>query len=74
MCPTSGCESVLNSDYSQLFGLPLSLYGFLAYAGVGAAALAASSRQSQQQHVPSQLNVALMTGSTLLASCSAILM
>ena len=27
-CPVSGsCDSVLNSDYSQVFGLPLSLLG-----------------------------------------------
>ncbi len=30
-CPTSGCHQVLSSSYAQVFGLPLSLFGFLAY-------------------------------------------
>ncbi|NJO79101.1 MAG: vitamin K epoxide reductase family protein [Cyanobacteria bacterium RM1_2_2] len=39
-CPTSGCQQVLSSQYAQVFGLPLSLFGFLAYAGILALALA----------------------------------
>lgn len=30
-CPTEGCDSVLSSDYATIFGLPLTLFGFLAY-------------------------------------------
>jgi uncharacterized membrane protein len=30
-CPTSGCEQVLTSPYATVFGLPLALYGLLAY-------------------------------------------
>ncbi|EDZ93876.1 Vitamin K epoxide reductase [Limnospira maxima CS-328] len=30
-CPTEGCESVLDSPYAEVFGLPLALFGFLAY-------------------------------------------
>lgn len=30
-CPTEGCESVLDSPYAEIFGLPLALFGFLAY-------------------------------------------
>jgi uncharacterized membrane protein len=30
-CPTSGCDIVLSSPYATVFGLPLALYGFLAY-------------------------------------------
>jgi len=31
ICPTSGCERVLSSPYAIVFGLPLSLYGMVAY-------------------------------------------
>ncbi|MBW4552473.1 MAG: vitamin K epoxide reductase family protein [Aphanocapsa sp. GSE-SYN-MK-11-07L] len=33
-CPTEGCDIVLNSPYATVFGLPLSLFGFVAYAGM----------------------------------------
>jgi uncharacterized membrane protein len=33
-CPTSGCEQVLSSSYAEIFGLPLALFGFLAYAAM----------------------------------------
>lgn len=39
-CPTSGCERVLTSPYATVFGLPLTLFGFLAYASMGVLALA----------------------------------
>jgi uncharacterized membrane protein len=31
ICPTDGCERVLESPYATVFGLPLSLFGLLAY-------------------------------------------
>lgn len=41
LCPTSGCDRVLNSDYAVLFGvLPLSLLGLLAYLVMGTMAVA----------------------------------
>jgi uncharacterized membrane protein/glutaredoxin len=39
-CPTSGCEQVLSSAYAEVFGLPLALFGLLAYLAMGAFALA----------------------------------
>lgn len=39
-CPTEGCDQVLNSPYASVFGLPLTLFGFLAYASMGIAAIA----------------------------------
>jgi uncharacterized membrane protein len=30
-CPTKSCDLVLSSDYATVFGLPLALFGFLAY-------------------------------------------
>jgi uncharacterized membrane protein/glutaredoxin len=34
-CPTSGCEQVLASPYATVFGLPLTLFGFLGYLSMG---------------------------------------
>lgn len=39
-CPTKSCDFVLSSDYATVFGLPLALFGFLAYTGMGIFALA----------------------------------
>jgi uncharacterized membrane protein len=30
-CPTAGCDRVLSSPYAEVFGLPLTLFGFLGY-------------------------------------------
>ncbi len=39
-CPTGGCDVVLSSPYATVFGLPLPLFGFLAYASVIVLAIA----------------------------------
>jgi uncharacterized membrane protein/glutaredoxin len=39
ICPTEGCERVLESDYATIFGLPLSLFGLLAYIAMAVLAL-----------------------------------
>jgi uncharacterized membrane protein len=38
-CPAGGCERVLESAYGNLFGLPLSLFGLLAYLAMAVLAL-----------------------------------
>lgn len=40
VCPTSGCTEVLNSPYANVWGLPLTLFGLLAYASILALAVA----------------------------------
>lgn len=39
-CPTNGCDIVLSSPYATVFGLPLALFGFLAYASIVVFAIA----------------------------------
>ncbi|MEL7035358.1 MAG: vitamin K epoxide reductase family protein [Cyanobacteria bacterium J06592_8] len=39
-CPVTGCDQVLSSPYAVVFGLPLALFGFLAYSGMGTMAVA----------------------------------
>ena len=40
-CPIGGCDRVLTSRYAKVFGgIPLALFGFAAYAGIGASAIA----------------------------------
>lgn len=50
-CPIKGCEQVLNSAYATVLGVPLSLWGFLAYSTIAILALApliANSFQNRQ--------------------------
>lgn len=39
-CPTEGCDRVLSSPWGTVFGLPLTLFGFLAYGTMLAMAVA----------------------------------
>jgi len=48
-CPTSGCEQVLSSPYATVFGLPLTLFGLLAYAAMGVMAVAPLAINSSQK-------------------------
>lgn len=55
-CPTKSCDLVLSSDYAQIFGLPLALFGFLAYAGMAVFALAPLVvKTTQNKELRSQL-------------------
>ncbi len=48
-CPTGGCEQVLSSAYATVFGLPLALFGLLAYISMAIFALAPLAIQGDQQ-------------------------
>jgi uncharacterized membrane protein/glutaredoxin len=39
-CPAGGCDRVLSSPYAEVFGLPLTLFGFLGYLSMAGMALA----------------------------------
>jgi len=45
----SGCNDVLSSPYATVFGLPLALFGFLAYTSMATFALAPLAVNAQQQ-------------------------
>ncbi|NJM58268.1 MAG: hypothetical protein HC857_13675, partial [Synechococcales cyanobacterium RU_4_20] len=34
-CPTTGCSTVLSSSYAEVLGLPLALFGCVAYSTTG---------------------------------------
>ena len=89
VCPFSGCETILDSSYSSLFGIPLSLFGMLTYATVASLAAFSAIKQEEGKKAdtdnagergvgiagPSKMtDDALLGGVTLLATCSAALM
>ncbi|MGC9528022.1 MAG: vitamin K epoxide reductase family protein [Limnospira sp.] len=51
ICPTQGCHDVLNSSYATVFGLPISLFGFLAYLSMAALAAAPGLANPDTQKV-----------------------
>jgi len=55
-CPTNSCDLVLSSDYAEVFGLPLALFGFLAYTSMAIFALAPLAvKSTQKKELRSQL-------------------
>ena len=48
-CPTEGCSIVLSSPYANFFGLPLSLFGLLAYISMAVFALSPLAISSEDQ-------------------------
>ncbi|MBD3881575.1 vitamin K epoxide reductase family protein [Phormidium tenue FACHB-886] len=78
-CPTSGCEQVLSSPYATVFGLPLALFGFLAYLAIAAFALvplAINPEKERQQRstLENQTWLLLFAGSTAMLVFSSYLM
>ncbi len=49
-CPTKSCDLVLASDYATVFGLPLALFGFVAYASMAVFALAPLAAGTKQKN------------------------
>ncbi|QDZ21916.1 thiol-disulfide oxidoreductase [Chloropicon primus] len=65
LCPTTGCETILESRYSEILGVPVSVFGFLTYAGV-----AYLSREAVRRE---EYRFGVLAGTTVLASVSAFL-
>lgn len=79
VCPTAGCKEVLSSPYATVFGLPLTLFGFIAYTILGIAAVAPLLVNSQtNKQLRSQLErgtwLLLFAGSTAMVVGSSYLM
>lgn len=68
VCPTTGCEQVLKSDYAQLFGIPLSLVGFGFYVAVGVVAVVLSRQQEKDQDFPWAWALFALTTAMLVSS------
>lgn len=78
-CPTSGCEAALSSPYAQVFGVPLTLFGFLAYTfmGIMAAvplAINPADRKELRSKLENQTWPLLFMGGTAMTIFSSYLM
>ncbi len=78
-CPTSGCNQVLSSPYATVFGVPLTLFGLLAYVSMVAFALAPmAANPVEKKDLHSQLDnwtwLLLFAGGTAMTVFSGYLM
>lgn len=78
-CPTEGCDTVLNSAYATLFGLPLALFGFIAYVSMAGLAIApllinATTQRKLQLQVEQTTGLLLFMGGTSMMIFSGYLM
>lgn len=78
-CPTQGCNQVLNSPYATVFGLPLTLFGLLAYIAMGIVAVAPllvnpQSQKSLRANLEEQTRLLMFALSTAMVVFSAYLM
>jgi len=78
-CPTKGCEQVLSSDYAFVFGIPLSLFGLLAYISMAVLALAplaisADKNKGLRTQLENWSWLLMFAGSTAMVVFSAYLM
>ncbi len=75
----TGCKSVLDSPYATVFGLPLSLFGFLAYGGMSVASLGPllikpEGKKSFRKQLDEWTWLFLLAGGTSMAIFSGYLM
>jgi uncharacterized membrane protein/glutaredoxin len=78
-CPTKGCDVVLSSPYATVFGLPLALFGFLAYASMALLAIAplvinSSKREKLRDALENWTGLLLFMGATAMLVFSSYLM
>jgi uncharacterized membrane protein len=79
VCPTSGCEEVLNSPYSMVLGLPLTLFGLFAYKTVLLLAVVPlvfdpTTQKARRQAVETQTGFLLFLVTTTMVCFSSYLM
>ncbi|MDX2097223.1 MAG: vitamin K epoxide reductase family protein [Leptolyngbyaceae cyanobacterium bins.59] len=78
-CPTSACEKVLSSPYAMIFGVPLTVFGCLAYLSMGFMAIApllinADTQKQLRRDVENLTWLGLLIGGTAMTVFSAYLM
>ena len=73
-CPTNGCESVVESDWGDLLGVPLPLFGFACYAGAAALGVAGTKAASEEEPDTSAVKDLLLPLSVTMAGASTYLM
>jgi len=78
-CPTNGCNQVLSSPYASLFGLPLTLFGCLAYAAMasfalGPLAINPAKNSALRTKLDNQTWLLLFAGATAMVIFSGYLM
>ncbi|MGC9505155.1 vitamin K epoxide reductase family protein [Baaleninema sp.] len=78
-CPTEGCDKVLESPYATVFGLPLALFGFLAYLAMGTFAVLPwlanpETKKTLRNTLENWTWLFLLIGSTSMAVFSGYLM
>lgn len=79
VCPIEGCDIVLSSPYAYVFGLPLSLFGFLGYLSMIVFAVAPllvnpAEQKSLRSKLESWTGLFLLAGSTAMTIFSGYLM
>ena len=79
VCPIEGCDIVLSSPYAYVFGLPLSLFGFLGYLSMIVFAVAPllvnpAEQKSRRSKLESWTGLFLFAGSTAMTIFSGYLM
>jgi uncharacterized membrane protein/glutaredoxin len=78
-CPTAGCDRALSSPYAEVFGLPLTLYGFIGYLTMAILALAplllnADTQKELRHKLENTTWSLLFIGATAMAIFSGYLM
>lgn len=78
-CPTKSCDLVLSSDYATVFGLPLALFGFLAYGSMVGFALApltvnATQKKALRSNLENWTWLLLLAGAIAMSVFSGYLM
>jgi uncharacterized membrane protein len=78
-CSSEGCNQVLSSPYANVFGLPLTLFGLLAYVAIAILALAplvipAQNNKKFQGQLQDLTWLGIFLGSTAMAVFSGYLM
>ncbi|MDJ0799200.1 MAG: vitamin K epoxide reductase family protein [Calothrix sp. MO_167.B12] len=76
---TKGCNDVLSSPWATVFGQPLALFGFLAYAGMAIFALVplafkAENNKQQRQNIENLTWLLLLSGAIAMTVFSGYLM